>query len=173
MMVPCRVVLDMEGTAQECMVHLRVLRRYVGENQDTGPVLPSLDGDTHRMECGVASWGVWHRHGRHVIPSARWPVGTPVSSLRRPSPSRVPAGTDYEEPISFHIQALAVARLTILNHQTLRSVGRIPNWAGRTITPRILHPRRGKLSTLQHCCRCRYYCVYTEPVFSDRGASIS
>ena len=100
MAVPCRVVLGMEGDRPGvygppvCPTQ----RRYVGENQDTGPVHPSLDGDM----CGVASWRVRHCHGRHAIPSARWPVGTPVSSLRRPSPSRVPAGTGYEEPISFH-----------------------------------------------------------------------
>ena len=110
MAVPCRVVLGMEGDRPGVYGPLAcpTQHRYVGKNQDTGPVLPSLDGDMRSMERGVVSWCVRHRHGRHAIPSARWPVGTPVSSLRGPR---------------FTIQASAVARLTISMHQTLRSVG--------------------------------------------------
>ena len=56
------------------------------------------------------AWRVRNCHGRHAIPSARWPVSPPVPSLCRPSPSHVPA-------------ASAVAPLTILKDQTLRSTG--------------------------------------------------
>ena len=78
MAVPCRVVLSMEGDhpgvygPPVCPTQ----RRCVSQTQDTGPVLPSMDGDMRSMERGVASWHVRHRHGRHAIPSARWPVGT-------------------------------------------------------------------------------------------------
>ena len=33
--------------------------RCVDKAQDTGTVLPSMDGDTRSMERGVASWRVW------------------------------------------------------------------------------------------------------------------
>ena len=83
-----------KGTAQECMDHQRI-RRFVVEAQKTGPALSSLDGDTGGVEIGVASWSVRHRHGRYALPSVRWPVGPPVSSLHRPS--LVHARTSYKD----------------------------------------------------------------------------
>ena len=152
MAVPCRVVLGMEGDRPgmygppACPTQ----RRYIGKNQDTWPVLPSLDGDTCSMEHGVACWRVRHRHGRHAIPSARWPVGTPVSSLHGPSPSRASAGTGYEEPISFHHPGFGggpVDHFKASDSSFCR--GGFQSWTDGTITHRILHPRRGRLSVLQ------------------------
>ena len=73
------------------------------------------------MECGVASWRVRHCHGRHAIPSARWLAGPLVPSLCRPSPSRVPAGRVMKNLSRLTVQALAVAQLTNLKDQNLRS----------------------------------------------------
>ena len=109
-----------KGTVHKCMDHLRARHNADSSVEDIGQVLSALDSDSCSMECGLAFWRFRHRHGRHVVSSAQWPMVHQYCIYADPL-----SHVSLQGPVihSFRQPGFGGGPLTIMKAQILRSAG--------------------------------------------------